>query len=66
MGEYEYRLTGVRFDRKSGRIEVTGALGQWETAMVIEPSDWAEWGRRAAPALAGIAALVALRRLTRH
>ena len=65
VGEYEYRVTGVRLDRTSGHIQVSGALGQWETTMVIEPSDWAAWGRRAAPALAGIAALALARRILR-
>jgi hypothetical protein len=46
VGEYEYRVTGARFDR--GRIEVDGRLGQWETSMVIEPRDWLAWGRRGA------------------
>jgi hypothetical protein len=62
VGEFEYRVTGVRFDR--GRIEVAGSLGQWETTMVIEPSDWLAWGRRAAPLAAALAGLVAARRLT--
>lgn len=61
LGEFEYRVTGVRVDR--GRIEVAGSLGQWETTMVIEPSDWLEWGRRAAPAVAALAGLLAARRL---
>jgi hypothetical protein len=50
VGEYEYRVTGVRFDR--GTVEVDGSLGQWRTTMVIEPSDWRELGRRAALPLA--------------
>jgi hypothetical protein len=61
VGEYEYRVTGVKFDR--GRVEVAGSLGQWDTTMVIEPSDWLTLGRRVAPVLAGIAALVVLKRL---
>jgi hypothetical protein len=65
VGEYEYRVTGVHLDRGSGRIEVRGSLGQWETTMVIEPSDLAAWGRRAAPALAAIAALALARRALR-
>lgn len=39
MGEYDYRLTALRL-RKSG-LEVDGALGQWETTMVVEPKDLA-------------------------
>jgi hypothetical protein len=61
LGEFEYRVTGVRFDR--GRIEVAGSLGQWETTMVIDRADWLEWGRRAAPAVAALAALLGARRL---
>jgi hypothetical protein len=61
VGEYEYRVTGARFDH--GRIEVAGSLGQWETTVVIEPSDWLTLGRRVAPWLAGIAAVAALKRL---
>jgi hypothetical protein len=61
VGEYEYRVTGVRLDH--GRIAVAGSLGAWQTTTVIEPSDWAAWGRRAAPALAGLAALALARRL---
>jgi hypothetical protein len=61
VGEYEYRVTGVKLDR--GRVEVAGSLGQWDTTMVIEPSDWLTLGRRVAPVLAGITALVVLKRL---
>jgi hypothetical protein len=61
VGEYEYRVRGVRLER--GRIEVAGSLGQWNTTTVIEPSDWLRLGRRAAPALAGLAALAVIRRL---
>ncbi len=63
VGEYEYRVTGVHLD--GGSIEIAGSLGQWETTMVIEPSDLTGWARRAAPVLAGIAAILALRRLAR-
>jgi hypothetical protein len=61
VGEYEYRVTGVKFER--GRVEVAGSLGQWETTVVIEPSDWLKLGRRVAPALAGVVALAVLKRL---
>jgi hypothetical protein len=61
VGEYEYRVTGAKLDH--GRIEVAGALGQWETTVVIEPPDWLALGRRVAPWLAGLAALAALKRL---
>jgi hypothetical protein len=61
VGEFEYRVKGVKFDR--GRIEVAGSLGQWETTMVIEPSDLIAWARRAAPAVAALAGLVAACRL---
>jgi hypothetical protein len=64
VGEYEFRVTGMRFER--GRIEVAGSLGQWETTTVIEPSDWLRLGRRAAPAVAALAALAVARRLVRR
>jgi hypothetical protein len=61
VGEYEYRVTGVKLE--GGRVEVAGSLGQWETTVVIEPSDWLALGRRVAPVLAGVAAIAALKRL---
>jgi hypothetical protein len=62
VGEFEYRVKSVRFDR--GRIEVAGSLGEWETTMVIERSDLIGWGRRATPAVAALAAgLLAARSL---
>ena len=64
VGEYEYRVTGVHLE--GGSVEIAGSLGEWETTMVIEPSDVAAWARRAAPALAGVAAILALRRLARR
>ena len=39
MGEYDYRVTGVRL-RRTG-LEIDCALGQWETTMVVEPKDLA-------------------------
>jgi hypothetical protein len=50
VGEYEYRVTGVRF--QDGGLAIAGSLGQWETTMVIGPDDLARWGRRAGPPLA--------------
>lgn len=64
LGEYEFRVTGMRVVR--WRIEVTGSLGQWDTTTVIEPADWARLGRRAAPAVAALAALAVARRLVRR
>jgi hypothetical protein len=55
IGEYDYEVKHVGFHR--GRIEVVGSLGQWETTMAIEPSDWLVFARRAAPAIAVIGAL---------
>jgi hypothetical protein len=55
LGEYEYRVTGVRVGR--GGVEVDGGLGQWETTMVVEPSDLAAWGRRAALPVAVVSAI---------
>ena len=62
VGEYEYRVRGVSFER--GRIVVAGNLGVWETTMEIEPRDWLELGRRVAlpAAVVGLTAL-GLRRL---
>jgi hypothetical protein len=54
-------VTGVKFER--GRVEVAGSLGQWDTTVVIEPSDWLTLGRRIAPVLAAVAAITALKRL---
>ena len=39
VGEYDYRVTALRL-RPTG-LEVDGALGQWETTMVVEPKDLA-------------------------
>ena len=62
VGEYEYRVRGVSFER--GRIVVAGNLGVWETTMEIEPRDWLELGRWVAlpAAVVGLTAL-GLRRL---
>jgi hypothetical protein len=40
VGEYDYRVTGVRLGR--GGLEVDGSLGQWQTTMVVEPKDLAK------------------------
>jgi hypothetical protein len=61
VGEFEFRVKGVRFHRD--RIEVTGSLGQWETTTVIDRSDLITLGRRAAPAVAVLAGLLAAGRL---
>jgi hypothetical protein len=55
IGEYQYEVKRVAFRR--GRLEVVGALGEWETTMVVEPSDWLELARRAAPALTALGAI---------
>lgn len=55
VGEYDYRVTGVRL-RRDG-LEVDGSLGMWQTTMVLEPKDLA----KAAAPLA-LVALVALAR----
>lgn len=57
MGEYDYRVTALRPTRAG--LEVDGALGQWQTTMVLGPRDLA---RVALPAVAGAALLVALSR----
>jgi hypothetical protein len=64
VGEYEYRVTGARFDH--GRVEIAGSLGQWETTVVIEPSDWLALGRRVAPVLGAAAGVLAAVRLARR
>jgi hypothetical protein len=56
IGEYDYEVKRIGFN--AGRIEVVGSLGQWETTMAIEPSDWLALARRAAPALAVAGALL--------
>jgi hypothetical protein len=53
VGEYEYRVQSVRFDR--GRIVVAGNLGVWDTTMEIEPGDWLRLARRVAKPAAGVA-----------
>jgi hypothetical protein len=40
VGEYDYRVTGVRMGR--GGLELDGSLGQWQTTMVVEPKDLAK------------------------
>jgi hypothetical protein len=53
VGEYDYRVTALRM-RRTG-LEVDGALGQWETTMVVEPKDLAPLAKVvAAVALAGL------------
>ena len=59
MGEYDYRLTALRL-RRSG-LEVDGALGQWETTMVVEPKDLAPLGK-ALVVLVPVALLLSRRR----
>ena len=46
VGDYDYRVTGI--SRQGGNIVVAGAMGVWDTTMVIEPKDWVELGRRIA------------------
>ena len=40
VGEYDYRVTGMRVGRRG--LEVDGSLGQWQTTMVLEPKDLAK------------------------
>jgi hypothetical protein len=67
VGEYEYLVKRVRFDR--GSLVVDGNLGVWETTMSIDPADWLALARRASTPLAvlagGAAALAVVRRLRR-
>ena len=37
VGEYEYQVERVAF--RSGRIEILGRLGQWETTAILDKSD---------------------------
>lgn len=56
MGEYDYRVTGVRLGRDG--LEVDGSLGQWQTTMVVEPKELA----KAAAALVPLVVLLSRRR----
>jgi hypothetical protein len=58
IGDYDYKVKRVGF--RNGRVEVVGSLGQWDTTMAIEPSDWLVLARRAAPALALLTAVALL------
>ena len=40
MGDYDYRVTGIRAGRTG--LEIDGSLGQWETTMVVGPRDLAK------------------------
>jgi hypothetical protein len=40
VGEYDYRVTGVRLGR--GGLEIDGGLGQWQTTMVVAPRELAK------------------------
>jgi hypothetical protein len=40
VGEYDYRVTGVRVGRTG--LELDGSLGMWETTMVLGPKDLAK------------------------
>jgi hypothetical protein len=40
VGEYDYRVTGVRLGRHG--LELDGSLGQWQTTMVLEPKELAK------------------------
>ncbi|HEX8854194.1 MAG TPA: hypothetical protein VF752_01235 [Thermoleophilaceae bacterium] len=53
LGDYPYEVVKVGF--RDGRILVTGRMGEWETTMQVEPSDWAP-----PLALAGVTGLALL------
>jgi hypothetical protein len=40
VGEYDYRVTGMRLGREG--LEIDGSLGQWQTTMVLQPKDLAK------------------------
>ena len=56
VGEYDYRVTGVRLGRCG--LEIDGGLGQWQTTMVVEPKDLA----KAAAVMVPLALLLRRRR----
>ena len=56
IGEYDYRVTAVRLG-KTG-MEIDGSLGQWQTTMVVGPSELA----RIVLPVAAIGIALALRR----
>jgi hypothetical protein len=58
VGEYDYRVTALRL-RRTG-LELDGALGQWETTMVVEPKDLAPLAK--VVAIVAVAALLISRR----
>lgn len=61
IGDYHYRVKDVRVSRAG--LEVDGSLGQWETTMVVEPSDLARPARYAVAAtVAALLTTVAVRR----
>jgi hypothetical protein len=39
VGEYDYRVTGLRL-RRTG-MEIDGSLGQWQTTVVLGPGELA-------------------------
>jgi hypothetical protein len=51
VGEYDYRVTGLRVGRTG--VEIDGSLGQWQTTTVLGPGEVAR-------GLAPLAALLAL------
>lgn len=57
VGEYDYRVTDVRL-RRDG-LEIDGALGMWQTTMVVAPKELA---RGLAPIAALLAAAIVLSR----
>ena len=40
VGEYDYRVTGLRLGRDG--LEVDGSLGQWQTTTVVGPKELAK------------------------
>jgi hypothetical protein len=38
IGDYDYRVERIAL--RNGQLEVAGRLGEWETTMVIERSDF--------------------------
>lgn len=64
VGEYDYRLDGVRFH--DGRLEVIGHLGQWQTKTIFERSDLLNLLRKSAFPLVLVTGLLAVTRRLRR
>lgn len=64
IGDYDYRVERIAL--RNGQLEVAGRLGQWETTMVIERSDFADLLAKPVAALALACGLWAVTRWLRR